>query len=128
MGKIWFTLEKKEWTDPETGLVYQVNADGTVFMLRPLGGSGMLGNISIEGGLSILKFKGLIQNMSLRGLTHQQLVRAFEGTGFTLSGHAIKRLKDIRISNLGFNTLNDIKQIFNKGIPFDAGGGIRQIL
>ncbi|MET3022035.1 DUF6443 domain-containing protein [Flavobacterium hydatis] len=123
IGKIWFTLEKREWTDPETGVVYQVSADGTTFGIRPLGGAGMLGNIGIGGGVSILKFKGLIQNMPLRGLTHQQLVKAFGASGFSLSGHAIKRLKDIRTSNLGFNTLNDIKQIFNKGVSFDAGSG-----
>jgi hypothetical protein len=123
LGKIWGSLEPREWEDPETGGMYQVNADGTIKGIRPLGGAGLVGDISIGGGLSIVKFRGLIQNMSLRGLTHQQLVRAFEGTGFILSNHAIKRLKDIRTSSLGFNTLNGIKQIFKKGISFDAGGG-----
>ncbi|MCL9768863.1 RHS repeat-associated core domain-containing protein [Flavobacterium sp. HXWNR69] len=120
LGKLWATLEPREWEDPETGLVYQVAADGTILRLRPIGGAVSFGP---SGGANILKFRGLIQNLSLRGLTHQQIVRAFEGSGFKLSGHAVKRLKDIRTSNLGFNNLNDIKQIFNKGTTFNAGGG-----
>ncbi|MFQ6601768.1 hypothetical protein [Flavobacterium sp. C3NV] len=124
LSKLWFSLEPREWEETETGLVYQVNADGTIRHIRPLGGAGALGIVGgVGSGQSILKFRGLIQNLSLRGLTHQQLVRAFNGTGFTLSSHAIKRLKDIRTSNLGFNSLNDIKQIFNKGVSFDAGAG-----
>ena len=124
LGKIWSSLQgNREWTS-DLGLTYWVDDKGEIIGLKPIGELGALGLVSgIGGNNSILKFRGLIQNLSLRGLTHQQLVRAFEGTGFTLSSHAIKRLKDIRTSNLGFNTLNDIKQIFNKGASFDAGSG-----
>ena len=37
--------------------------------------------------------------------------------------HAIKRLKDSRTKDLGFNTPNDIAKVFNKGGKFDAGNG-----
>jgi hypothetical protein len=72
-------------------------------------------------------FRGLIQNQSLRTLTHNQLINAFKGTGFKLSNHAVKRLKDIRTQNLGFKTLNDIKRVFNKGVEFNAKGGLKGI-
>ncbi len=75
------------------------------------------------GGEGLIKFKGLVQNMLLRGLTHQQIVKAFAGSGFKLSNHAIKRLKDLRTQKLGFKTLNDVKQIFNKGSKFNSRSG-----
>ena len=68
-------------------------------------------------------FRGLSQNRPLRELTHADLVKAFKPTGYTLSSHAITRLKNPRTEAIGFNTLNDIKQIFNKGNRFDAGRG-----
>ncbi len=68
-------------------------------------------------------FRGLVQNRRLRDLTHQDLVKAFEGTGYELSEHAVKRLKDPRTEGLGYLTLNDIKKIFTKGVRFDAGRG-----
>ena len=48
LGKLWATLEPREWTDPNTELVYNVNADGTIKGIRPLGGAGALG--FLEGG------------------------------------------------------------------------------
>ena len=76
-----------------------------------------------NNGSSKVGFTGLNQNRSLRELTHNELVKAFKKSGFTLSGHSVKRLKDIRTKAMGFETLNDIKKIFNKGTKFDAGRG-----
>jgi len=70
-----------------------------------------------------VKPRGLAQNRNLRDLTHQDLTKVFKGSGFSLSGHAIKRLKEKRTEDLGFKTPNDIAKIFNKGKPFDAGNG-----
>ncbi|WP_351019118.1 pre-toxin TG domain-containing protein [Shewanella sp. AC91-MNA-CIBAN-0169] len=70
-----------------------------------------------------VNFKGLVQNRNLQDLTHQDLTKAFDGTGFTLSNHAINRLKHSRTRDLGFGNLNDISKVFNKGARFDAGRG-----
>ncbi|MCX2679367.1 hypothetical protein OOZ15_05375 [Galbibacter sp. EGI 63066] len=122
LGKAYANLEPRSVTI--NGITYNVDAEGTVTGIKPLGGlgaMGLLGGLGSSGNL--LKFKGLVQNLSLRSLTHHQLVKAFKGTGLSLSGHAITRLKDIRLQNLGVRTLNDFKQIINKGSKFDAGGG-----
>ena len=70
-----------------------------------------------------VSFKGLVQNRNLRELTHNQIYDAFRSTPFTLTSHAVKRLKDIRTKNLGFRTLNDIKNIFTKGVISNSRGG-----
>jgi RHS repeat-associated protein len=70
-----------------------------------------------------VKLKGLAQNRKLSDLTHQELIKTFEGSGYELSNHAIKRLKDPRTKKLGFETPNDIAKVFNKGSKFDAGRG-----
>ena len=66
LGKIWGTLEKREWTDPEFGITYLVNADGTIFTVRPIGGMGAMG---LVGGLyspkSLLKVANLLENNGL---------------------------------------------------------------
>lgn len=77
------------------------------------------GNMYSEG----VELKGLAQNRPLQDLTHQELVKVFEGSGFVLSNHAVTRLKDPRTKNIGFNTPNDIVRIFNNGARFDAGNG-----
>ena len=43
------------------------------------------------------------------------MFNAFKKAGIDLSGHAIKRLRDIRAKNLGFKILNDIMRIYSKG-------------
>jgi len=55
LGKLWFTLEPREWTDEETNLTYQVNADGTIKGIRPLGGLGVLGFVNGGGTLKAVK-------------------------------------------------------------------------
>ena len=70
-----------------------------------------------------IDFRGLIQNRSLRSLTNGEINKAFEGTGYSISGHAIKRLRDPRLQGLRFNTLNDVRQIFNRGATYNSGGG-----
>ena len=66
----------------------------------------------------------IFKNKLLRELTHQQLVKVFKDTGFKLSNHAIKRLKDQRLYNLGFRTPRDIQSIWEKGYYFDEGNGV----
>ncbi len=66
-------------------------------------------------GLDCVKIKGLVGNRPLRGLTHNEIYKAFKKAGIDLTSHAVKRLKDIRTKKLGFNTPNDIAKIFNKG-------------
>lgn len=73
-----------------------------------------------ESANKAIKFKGLIQNRPLKELTHQELVKAFSNTEYKLSNHAIGRLKHPRTKDLGFKTLNDIKQIFNKEVLEEA--------
>jgi hypothetical protein len=68
-------------------------------------------------------FRGLIQNRQLADLTGNEITSAFAETGFTISSHAVSRLKDPRTANLGATTLNDIANLLNKGSVLDAGGG-----
>ncbi len=109
----------------ETGLGdVKVDAAGNLVrgpVQAGLGAVGLLGGLG--SGSNLMKFKGLVQNLRLRTLTHHQLVKAFKGTGLKLSGHAITRLKHPRLQSLGVNTLNDFKQIINKGSQFKAAGG-----
>ncbi|KAE9651715.1 hypothetical protein EJD88_18365 [Pseudomonas sp. PB105] len=70
-----------------------------------------------------VELKGLAQNRPLQDLTHQELMGIFGNAGIDLSNHAITRLKDSRTKNIGFETPNDIAQIFNNEIRFDAGDG-----
>ncbi len=96
------------------GIYYDVDSEGRIIRISPRSGLGIMAFVG-SGGLNILKFRGLIQNKELLKLTHHQLVNAFKNTGFKLSNHAIKQLKNVRTKNLGLNTLNDFKQIINKG-------------
>jgi len=101
---------------------FKYNKEGYAVSNTPLGGAPIdFGPAKLK---SLVKFRGLAQGRLLSSLTHANFVRAFKGTGFKLSGHAIKRLKDIRTQNMGFNTLNDIKQIFNKGAFFKTRDGL----
>jgi RHS repeat-associated protein len=68
-------------------------------------------------------FRGLVQNRRIADLTHNQIAHAFENTPYTISSHAISRLKDGRTGALGAETLNDIARILNRGEVRDAGGG-----
>jgi len=68
-------------------------------------------------------FRGLAQNRRLADLTHNQIARAFENTPYTVSSHAISRLKDSRTGALGAETLNDIATLLNRGEVRNAGGG-----
>ena len=45
-------------------------------------------------------FKGLSQNRKLQELTHHDITKAFDGTGYTVSGHAIHRLKHPRTKRI----------------------------
>uniref|UniRef100_UPI0024A7176A polymorphic toxin-type HINT domain-containing protein n=1 Tax=Pelagibius sp. Alg239-R121 TaxID=2993448 RepID=UPI0024A7176A len=70
-----------------------------------------------------VSFKGLAKNRALGSLTDAELNKAFNGTGYSLSGHALKRLRDPRLQGYGFNTLSDVSQVFNKGAPYAAERG-----
>jgi hypothetical protein len=65
-----------------------------------------------------IHFRGIMQNRKLKTLTHNQIYNAFEDVGLKMSNHAIERINDPRTRSHGFNTLNDIKSIFNKGQKF----------
>ena len=112
LGKFWSRINGR--VVEIDGIYYKVDEDGVITGIAPVGGLGVVAFVG-TGGLNILKFRGLVQNRQLLKLTHQELVNAFKGTGFKLSNHAIKRLKDLRTGNLGIKSLNDFKQIINKG-------------
>jgi RHS repeat-associated protein len=67
--------------------------------------------------------KGLAQNRPLRQLTAAEIRKAFAESGYSLTNHAIKRLKDPRTDALGIRTLNDVKQLLNNGTISPADGG-----
>jgi RHS repeat-associated protein len=69
-----------------------------------------------------LRFRGLVQNRPLRELTDQEIRDAFEGSPYTLSNHAISRLKDPRTEAVGIRTLNDVANVINNG-DIAAGQG-----
>ncbi len=125
-GEEWFTgQELNRWEE----------AGYAVLGFFGLKGAAKIGDVADfgEASLKVLRqgdnlpgsvnFKGLVQNRNLQDLTHHDLTKAFDGTGFTLSNHAINRLKHSRTRDLGFGNLNDISKVFNKGTRFDAGGG-----
>jgi hypothetical protein len=72
---------------------------------------------------SDVNFRGLSQNRQLSELTDADLTSAFDGTDYNLSSHARAQIRDSRLSDLGFNTLTDVRQFFNRGATFDAGDG-----
>lgn len=62
LGKLWATLEPREWVDQATGLVYNVDASGKITELRPLGGLGPLGYINGPSGVKLLVQFGKTEN------------------------------------------------------------------
>ncbi len=59
----------------------------------------------------------------LREATHADVVKAFEGTGFTPSSHFISRALDARTEALGVRTFGDLQTIIRRGALVDAGRG-----
>ncbi len=57
LGRLWATLEPRTWTSPYN-LVYNVDADGIVTGIRPLGGLGVLGFVNGPNSFKLLKFGG----------------------------------------------------------------------
>ncbi len=57
LGKLWATLEPRTWTSPYN-VVYNVDANGVVIAVRPLGGLGVLGFVSGPSSYKLLKFGG----------------------------------------------------------------------
>lgn len=70
LGKLWATVEPREWTDRETGFVYQVDADGKIMGLRPLGGLGALGYINGSNGVKLLVQFGKTENQIYHTFRH----------------------------------------------------------
>jgi RHS repeat-associated protein len=60
LGKIWNTLQPREWTDPNTGLVYNINADGSIRGIRPNGSAGALGWIGGGGEVKAIESLSVI--------------------------------------------------------------------
>ena len=54
--RFWTAFSPREWTDPKTGMVYHVDADGKIIRLRPVGNSGALGFVSGAGGLTYVTY------------------------------------------------------------------------
>lgn len=95
--------------------------------LRKLARMGRLSRIFGRSGRAVfgeIRFRGLVQNRPLRELSHQEIYQAFRTTPFTPSNHAISRFKDIRTSNLGVDSLNDVARHLNRGVIEDAGEGL----
>ena len=78
-------------------------------------------------------FSGARRLDGLATATHADIVKAFEGTGMIPSNHFIMRLKDVRTSNVGLRTFEDLQQIFRKGtdtfnrVDKITGHSLRQI-
>lgn len=70
LGKLWATLEPREWVDQTTGLVYNVDASGKITRLRPLGGLGPLGYINGPSGVKLLVQFGKTENQVYHTFRH----------------------------------------------------------
>jgi hypothetical protein len=69
------------------------------------------------------KFVGAARLDSLRSATHAAIVKAFEGTGLTPTGHFISRIKDARLEGLGLHTFKDLENVLRYGTPVFQDGG-----
>ncbi|WP_367272578.1 RHS repeat domain-containing protein [Flavobacterium sp.] len=108
LSKLWDRLKgEDEWTDPETGLSYLLNEDGTIKMRMPLGGAGGLAWIS--GGAEI-KLLSLVKTDSKLFKLAQE---TFNGNK-ALSKEANALLKQLSSGNMnpGIGTKNIIGEIF----------------
>lgn len=58
-SKLWSRLKGDgQWTDPETGITYLLNDDGTIMMRMPLGGAGGLEYIGGGGAFKVTQIGG----------------------------------------------------------------------
>uniref|UniRef100_UPI0032B39963 RHS repeat domain-containing protein n=1 Tax=Flavobacterium adhaerens TaxID=3149043 RepID=UPI0032B39963 len=58
-SKLWSRLKGEgQWTDPETGISYLLNDDGTIMMRMPLGGAGALEYIGGGGAFKVTQIGG----------------------------------------------------------------------
>ncbi|EON91942.1 Rhs family protein [Marinobacter lipolyticus SM19] len=71
-----------------------------------------------------LKIRGLVRNRNIDDLTGSEIANAFAQTGYKISSHAIGRIKHPRTRDLGFNTLNDIAKIINRGEKIEDRGDV----
>lgn len=69
-----------------------------------------------------IRFKGLVKSRPLRELIHADIMKAFKDTDFKITGHIIKRLKDIRTYNIGIKTLDDFAKHLSEGVVIAAEG------
>ncbi|MBF4519392.1 RHS repeat-associated core domain-containing protein, partial [Flavobacterium sp. ANB] len=59
LKRTWIRMKgDREWTDPETGFTYLLNDDGTIMMMKPLGGAGGLEFISGGGAFKVAQIGG----------------------------------------------------------------------
>ena len=68
-------------------------------------------------------FSGLNQNRFLGELTDADFRNAFKNSDYILGGHSLKRLRDPRLQEFGFNSLNDLKRIIDNGVIRSADDG-----
>lgn len=92
--------------------------------------AGILVHNSCSGLSSIekIRFRGARRIDSLRKATHQDITKAFKGTGFKPSSHFISRVKDIRTERLGLKSFDDLEAIFRHGNIVNADKGLRAIV
>lgn len=59
LKRFWIRITgDREWTDPVTGLTYILNDDGTILMMKPIGGAGGLEYISGGGAFKVAHIGG----------------------------------------------------------------------
>jgi RHS repeat-associated protein len=88
-------------------------------------GLGRLSGALRESGLpnAAFKFNGARRIDSLRHATHADIVKAFEGTCLTPTGHFISRIKDPRLTGLGLHNFKDLESVIRYGTPVCQDGG-----
>ena len=115
-GKIWFTLEKREWTDPETGFVYQVNADGTISGISPMGAQSIFSFIGPGSSIKIISLvKGDAKLLQLAKETFK---------GNTKLGKEASALIE-QLAKGNFNPGIGTKNIFKNILEARSKGGAR---
>ena len=84
--------------------------------------------VNVLDNRSTFKFSGAIRIDGLREATHADIVKAFDGSGFSLTNHFITRIKDPRLDKLGVRTFKDLESIFRNGVIQNADDGAIAII
>tara|TARA_R110002072_G_scaffold296411_1_gene468266 strand:+ start:220 stop:723 length:504 start_codon:yes stop_codon:yes gene_type:complete len=68
------------------------------------------------------RVSGSRRNEFLKNATHQDVEKAFKGSGLKVSNHFVKRIKDTRLWSSGVRTFRDVETILKKGVRTIDGG------